>query len=164
MDAGVSGMLCWKAIRARLVAMQSPARRLRVRHEPQHNIDLSHVPKNHSPARQAKRVYLVTAIRLHGVRSQTLMLAGLNGELIYLNSCWGSFFTPTYALCRLRARGRASAQCVERTARTDLPRAKSVHRENADLGRQKAVAHGNPPCATPSGKTGIGRICRRTQA
>ncbi len=91
-------MLCWKAIRARLVAMQSPARRLRVRHEPQHNIDLSRVPTNHSPARQAKRVFLVTAIRPHGVCSQTLMLTGLNGELIYLNSCWGSFFTPTYAL------------------------------------------------------------------
>ena len=67
--AGVSGMLCWKAIRAWLVAMQSPTRRLRVRHEPQHNIDLPHVPTNHSPARQAKRVFLVTAIRPHGVRS-----------------------------------------------------------------------------------------------
>ena len=94
MDAGVSGMLCWKAIRARLVAMQSPTRRLRVRHEPQHNIDLSHVPTNHSPARQAKRVFLVTAIRPHGVRSQTLMLAGLNGELILFEFMLGFILHP----------------------------------------------------------------------
>lgn len=51
---------------ARLAAMQSPMRSLRVRHEPQHNIDFSHVPTNHSPACQAKRVFLVTAIRPHG--------------------------------------------------------------------------------------------------
>ena len=49
-------------------------------------------------------------------------------------------------------------------ARPDLPRRAGVHRENADLDRQKAVAHGNPPCATPSGKAGIGRICRRARA
>ena len=94
MDAGVSGMLCWNEIRARLVAMQSPMRRLRVRHEPQHTIDLSHVPTNHSPARQAKRVFLVTAIRPHGVRSQTLMLAGLNGELILFEFMLGFILHP----------------------------------------------------------------------
>ena len=87
-------MLCWKAIRARLVAMQSPTRRLWVRHEPQHNIDLSHVTTNHSPARHAKRVFLVTAIRPHGVRSQTLMLAGLNGELILFEFMLGFILHP----------------------------------------------------------------------
>ena len=94
MDAGVSGMLCWKAIRARLVAMQSPARRLRVRHEPQHNIDLSHVPTNHSPACQAKRVFLVTPIRPNRVRSQTLMLAALNGELFLFEFMLGFILHP----------------------------------------------------------------------
>ena len=74
--------------------MQSPTRRLRVRHEPQHNIDLSHVPTNHSPARQAKRVFLVTAIRPHGVRGQTLMLAGLNGELILFEFMLGFILHP----------------------------------------------------------------------
>ena len=61
---------------------------------PQHNIDLSHVPTNHSPARQAKRVFLVTAIRPHGVCSQTLMLAGLNGELILFEFMLGFILHP----------------------------------------------------------------------
>ena len=100
MDAGVSGMLCWKAIRARLVAMQSPTRRLRVRHKPQHNIDLSHVPTTHSLARQAKRVFLVTAIRPHGVCSQTLMLAGLNGELILFEFMLGFILHPNLRAIR----------------------------------------------------------------
>ena len=56
----------------------------------------------HSPARQAQRVFLVTAIRPHGVRSQTLMLAGLNGELILFGFMLGFILHPNLPGWRFR--------------------------------------------------------------
>ena len=40
----------------------------------------------------------------------------------------------------------------------------SFVKKNASLGRHKAFTNGDPPCATPSVKTCVNRLCWRTRA